>query len=130
MTYHHYSGFVTFTSLLIISAVTIAIVMSISLLGVDEAKSSLDVKRAFETLKIADGCGEEALYRLKNDPNYAGGLLIVGDGECTINISPSGVGRTINISAQLTEANFVKKIEVSVEVMGGGLVVNSWKQIP
>ena len=47
-------GFIAFTSLLIISAVALAIAASISLLGVDEAKSSLSFKKGQETLKLAD----------------------------------------------------------------------------
>lgn len=124
-------GFIAFTSMLIISAITLAIAISISLLGLNEARNSLDAKRGLETLKIADACGEEAMYRLKFFPTYSGGTLIVGDGQCTITLGGSGEDRTITVTATISSvANYVRKIQFSVKVRGGGVVLRSRTEIP
>lgn len=124
------SGFIAFTSLLIISAVTLAIAMSISILGINEARNSLDVKNGIEVLRIANGCADEALYRLKLSATYSGGSLNVGDGQCTINVSAGTEDRTITVTGQLNSvADFSKTLEVVVRRRGGGIVVRSWRQL-
>ena len=123
-------GYIALTSILVISAVALAISVSISLLGVGEAKSSLDYRRGQETLKIAESCTEEALLRLRNDANYSSGSLNVGGGTCSINVNGVGADRTIDVSAQLTNlSDYSQSIQVIVKRAGNSVNVVSWSQI-
>lgn len=122
-------GFIAFTSLLVISAVTLAIAVSISLLGISEANTSLGFKKGQETLKIAESCAEEALLRLRDNASYSGGSLNVGNGSCTISISGTGSDRTIDISATLTgPPDYVKKIQVTAKRVGNSINIVSWQE--
>lgn len=123
------SGFIAFTSLLVVSAATLAIAVSISLLGIGEAKSSLDFKKGQEALKIAESCLEEGLLRLRDNANYTGGSLNVGEGSCTINVRGSGNEKTINVSATITGAlQYVKELEASTKRVGNSINITSWEE--
>jgi len=119
------------TSIIVISAITLAIAVSISLLGVGEARNSLDFKKGQGTLKIAEGCVDEALYRLKLDGGYSGGSLNVGDGTCNISVSGTGADRTVNVLAQLSNgSSYSKRIQITVKRAGTAINITSWSETP
>ncbi len=128
------AGFAALISILVVSAVALAISMSISLLAIGEARSSLDFKKSQEALKIAEGCSEEALLRLKNNSSYTGTgavALIVGNGECSISVSPSGVDKVINVTAQVSEpSTYIKRLRVTVRTLGNSINILNFSQIP
>ena len=123
-------GFVALISIIVISTVALGIAMSISLLGVGEARSALDFKRGNETLKIAEGCIEEALLRLRDNAGYTGDPLDVGDGSCTITISGTGADRTIDVEATITTpVDYIRNIRVTVKRTGNSINVVSWQEM-
>lgn len=124
------SGMIAFTSLLIISAVTLAIATSISLLGVNEARNSLDVKRSTEALKISDSCIEEAIYRLKSDSTFTGATLNVGNGQCSMSITGSGGDRTIISTGTINGTPYTRKVQAGIKFTGGGAILRSRSEIP
>lgn len=125
-----HEGLIAFTSLLIISAVALGISVSIVLLGIGEAGSSLAYKKGQETLKIAEACAEEALLRLRDNVTYSGGTLNVGDGSCTMSISGSGSIRTIDIVATITgPPRFVKSIRVTARRLGNSISITGWNEV-
>jgi hypothetical protein len=127
---HRSGGYIAFMSILVVSAVALAISLSISLLGVGEAKNSLDFKKGQETQKIAESCVEEALIRLRDDSIYLGGSLNVGNGLCTINISGTGINRQIDVVGQIDGTpGYFKQIEVNVEILGNSINVLNWSEI-
>ena len=124
------SGFIAFISLIIISAVALAIAASISLLGIDEAKSSLSFKKGQEALKLAEGCLEESLLRLRDNSAYTGGSLNLGDGSCTISVSGSGSDRTINIQSTISDPpDYVKNLTATIKLTGNSIRLVTWQEI-
>lgn len=124
------SGFIAFTSILVISAVVLAIATSISLIGVGAAKNSLDFKKGQEALKLAEGCAEESLLRLRDDVNYVGGGLNVDSGSCTISVSGSGSDRVIDVEATITGPPFfVKKLRLTVMRTGNSINLTDWQEV-
>jgi hypothetical protein len=123
-------GFIALTSILIISTVALAVSVSISLLGVGEAKSSLDFKKGQETLKIAEGCIEEALIRIRNDDTYTGGSLNVGDGSCTISVSGTGSDRTVDVTATISGSSldYIKRIQITTKIIGNSINILTWTE--
>lgn len=127
---HDSRGFIAFTSLLIISAVTLAIALSISLLGISAANTALGFKKGQETLKICEGCLEESLLRLRDNVNYSGGSLAVGNGNCTITVSGTGSSRTIDITSIIAgPPQYVKKIRATVKRTGNSLNLLTWLEV-
>lgn len=123
------AGFMALTSLLVISGITLAIAVSVSILGVNESRNSLDIKKGLEADKIAVSCAEEALYRLKQNVNYSGSTLLVGDGECTISVSGAGNDKTITVEGKVeTNLLYRRRLTIVTRRGGGGIVVRSWTQ--
>lgn len=123
-------GFIAFTSLLVISAVTLAIAVSISLLGISEANTSLGFKKGQETLKIAEGCAEEALLRLRDSASYTGGSLNVGNGSCIMSISGTDPNFTIDVTATITgPPQYIKKVQVTTKRAGNSINIVSWQEV-
>ena len=124
------SGFMALSSLLLISVVTLGIVLSVSLLGVSESRSSLDYKKGLEVLSIAEGCMDEALLRIKDTTNYQGGSLNVGSGECTINIVGADENRTITVQAQITQdPGYTREIVADVITRNGAVLITDFTRI-
>ena len=123
-------GFVAFTSIIIISAVALAVATSITLLGVGEAKNSLDFKKGLETLKIAESCVDEALLRSRHDSLYSGGTVDVGGGSCSIAVTPSGSDRTFDIVADLNNIpGYTRRVRVLARRAGFSVNVIEWREV-
>lgn len=127
-------GFIAFTSLLVVSAVALAIAVSISLLGITEASTSLGFKKGQEVLKIAEGCAEEALLRLRDDATYdldGAEVSLPGlDGSCTMDISDTGANRTIDITATISgPPQYVKKLQITAKRAGNSINITSWQEV-
>lgn len=124
------SGLMAISSLLIISAVALAIAVSISLIGIGEAQNSLTYKKGAEVLKIAEGCAEEALLRLRDDVNYSGGSLQLGAGSCTISITDTGSDRTIDVTGTIAgPPQFMRSLQLTVKRTGQSIRVLTWQEI-
>lgn len=131
MNKNNQKGFMALTSILIISAISLGIAVSISLLGVGESKSSLALKKGQEALTIAQACGEESLFRLKKDSTYTSGSLNVGNGTCNISVTGSGADRTVDVIAHISDLSlYEKKIRLVVKLSGTAVNLISWQEIP
>jgi hypothetical protein len=123
-------GFIAFSSLLIISAVVLAASMSISLLGIGQANSALGFMKGQEVLKIAEGCVEESLLRLRREADYLGGSLNLGSGSCTINVTGVGNQKTVDVVGTIVgPPQFVRKIQITAKRLGNSINVINWTQI-
>ena len=121
-------GFIAIVSFLVIGVVTLGIAVSISLLGVEEAKSSLTYLKGKKTAKLAEGCSEEALLRLRNNQNYSGGTLNLSEGSCTLNITNNNSNKNVEITAQLNGTpSYVRKLFIEARVSGSNLNIISWQ---
>jgi len=125
------NGFIAFTSVLVIAAIALAIVMSISLLGINEAQASLSLKKSQETLQIAQSCVEEALLQLRNDNTFSGLTLSVGDGSCSISITETGANKTIDVTADLIgPPDYTRRLRVTARTVHDDVNLLTWEEIP
>lgn len=124
-------GFIAFTSLLIISAIALAVSISIATLGVSSARSSLDYKKGKETYAIAKSCSEIALLKLRDNATYSGEGLNVGNGSCVITVSGSGTDRTIDITATITNPppSFTKSLRLTAKRVGNSINITTFSEI-
>jgi len=124
------SGFIAFTSLLVVSVVTLAIAISIPLLGITEANNSLGYKKSQEALKIAEGCVEEGLLRMRDVPIYTGGTLDIGDGSCSISATGSGTMRVMEVAATVSgQPEYSRKIYITAKRKGNSINLLTWQEI-
>lgn len=125
------NGYIAFTSILIISVVALSVAMSITILGINEAKSSLTYKKGQETLKIAESCLEEALIKIRNNQEYSGETLNILNGSCTINIETISDTKTLSIGATLSgNPDYRRNITVEVIRVANDVIVTGWQENP
>ena len=124
------SGAIALISLLIIAAVTLAIGLSLNLLGLDEMRMGFRESKSSEAFHVAESCLEEAFMRLKRDANYTGGNLSIGAGSCNIVITANGTQRIINVSG--TVSQLIRKIQTTINVLNDGTTFGnetiSWQE--
>ena len=124
------SGAIALISLLIIAAVTLAIGLSLNLLGLDEMRMGFRESKSSQAFHVAESCLEEALMRLKRDANYTGGNLSIGNGSCNIVITVNGTQRTITATGTVDQ--LMRKIQTTVNVLNNGTTFGnetiSWQE--
>lgn len=125
------NGFMALMSAIIISAVLLLIVTSLSFTGFYTRSNILDSELKEKSSALAEACVDTALLKLANDPLYAppsGGEYIkvdeVSNEACTI--------KSISGSIIKTKANYNNKYFTNLEVRfnGGDLSVISWEETP
>ena len=124
-------GFAALLTIIIVSASAFLMAYSASVLGLYELEIGYTAQKGSEALSVADGCLEESLYRLRMDTSYVGDTLTYGLSSCTINVSGSGLSRTITIAADI-ESSFYKHLEVEVTLSGTvypTITITDWNEV-
>lgn len=121
-------GFIAITSVLIISAVVLAITINVSLLSIGQGQAGLALTKGEDTLAFVDGCAEDALLKLRASSAYVGGNITRPgvEGTCTVTVASGGSTYTLTVST----INTLYKRTVQVVVnRGSAITLTSWKEI-
>lgn len=123
-------GFIALISLLTVLSITLAIGLSVALLGIEESRMGFDQSQSFSAFYNADGCMEEAFMRIKRNADYAGGSLSINGNSCTIEVAADGSQRVI--TAYSTVDDFIRKTRATVTLTITPkiikLTLNSWQE--
>ena len=119
-------GYLAISSILIISAVVLAITVSVSYLAIGEGQSALALYKGENTLSFIEGCMEDALIKLRADGSYSGESITRPEGTCTITIS--SVGTTYTITATTTDISYIRTVQAVVN-RDYSITMTSWKEI-
>jgi uncharacterized protein YdiU (UPF0061 family) len=120
-------GFVALFVIVIVSSVALTMALTSSFIGFGELDSGYTSEKSNEALALADGCMEEALTRVRTESGYAGELLVLSNGDCTISVSTLGAINTITVLAQ-TSASYFKTLESVVSKTNRTLTIMSWEE--
>lgn len=129
-TYKNQKGYIALIAILIIIAVTLAVGLSMGLLGIGETQAGLTGEQSRQSFQLANGCLEEAILRIKKDNNYEGGNLNIKEGSCNITVGrgpKQGNPFTINIQANVN--NYIRKIEAQIDTQKEPVKLIYWKEI-
>lgn len=121
-------GFIAITSVLIISAVVLAITINVSLLSIGQGQAGLALTKGEDTLAFVDGCAEDALLKLRASSAYAGGNITRPgvEGTCTVTVASGGSTFTLTVST--TNTLYKRTVQVVVN-RGSAITLTSWKEI-
>lgn len=123
-------GFIAFTSLIVISAVALAVATSVALMGIDSAQSSLSVSKKHNAVIITKSCAEEAMIRLRDNVNYTGGTVNFGNDSCTIGVSGTGLNRLISITTNITgPPTYQDNAVLFVKRTGNSINIVTWQNL-
>ncbi|MFA5076440.1 MAG: hypothetical protein WC480_03430 [Patescibacteria group bacterium] len=122
------NGYVVFLSVLIASAVGIAVVMSLLLLGIGAINNSLVLEQSNQAKALANACAEEALGRIWLASTFTGtGSLTLGAGGCSYTVISSGdQSRVVTTSG--TVGNIIRRLSISLTSINPQITVSSWRE--
>jgi len=120
-------GMAALMIVVIIGAALLLMAYSAIFLGLGDLEMGYNYQRGNEAMSVADGCMEEALYRLRKNNSYVGATLTLDNGTCVIVVSGSGATRTINVTA--TSDAYTKKIQADISISGNTITTNSWQEL-
>jgi len=123
-------GYIALTSILVITAVVVGIIISITYLSIGELKNSLTLKKGKEVYLLAYGCVEEGLLNIRNDVNYTGTTLNIGNGSCTIAVSGTSSDKALSVIAEIGgPPRYVKKLNAEVKMTGNSVNILSIAEV-
>ncbi len=119
------SGFILVATVLILLAfsVTLAAASFASLFGA--TGRSLSVERGARALALAEGCMEEALFRIREDSGYDGGTVDLGDAECAVDVTRSG--EDYAVTAMVTLDSHTRRISAEARRDTSRVTLISWR---
>lgn len=124
------SGVAALFTIVVVAAATLVMAYTASLLGMGELDLGYTFQRGGEAFSLADGCLEEALYRIRRDSNYGLGAgdipLDFSNGSCIINLTANNNQRIITVRGTVEDYN--KKLEATITLSGNQIIIDSWQE--
>lgn len=123
-------GYAALLTIVVVGAASLLMAYSASVIGLGELDLGYTSQKGDEALSMAEGCLEEALYRLRLDTGYSGGSLTRASGSCTISVSGSGSTRSVSIVADIG-SNFYKNLDIDVSLAGSSyptITITDWNE--
>ncbi len=123
-------GYIALIAVLIVTATTLMMAVSINLESMDEIKISLAKNQSSKAFYLANACAEESLMKLKNDLNYQGNeILTFTYGACTILPieETENQNRLIKITGSV--ANYTRKIKIEVSQIFPEMEIALWQEV-
>ncbi len=122
----HTNGYIAISTVLVITAVSLAIATTVSLLSIGDLQTSYALTKGEETYAFVDGCMEDALEQTATKPTYAGGNITRPEGTCSITVSKTGNTWTLTAT---TLASDYKRTLQTVATRSASLKLHTWKEI-
>lgn len=120
------TGFIALTTVLIISAVALAITVTVVFLSIGQGQSAFSLTNGESSLSFVEGCMEDALLKIRASANYSSGTITRPEGTCTVTVSK--VGNVYTVTTTQTGLAYQRKVQVVV-TRGSSLILSSWKEI-
>lgn len=124
-----HGGFIALMGVVLVSSITILMVVSVLIQGVEQSKTTLVVERGFLARQYAQACAEEALERIRTSTVFVGTTtLTFTRGNCSsIVINTGGSTRTIDSTGNA--ATIVRRVKVLVSALNPQITVSSWQEV-
>ena len=124
------SGFLTLISLLIVGAIGVVTAVTLLVLGLSSAQTSLVVEQSAQARRIVNTCAERALLNIKQSNQFQGGeIFVIDSGSCEYQVTNAG-GENRVITATGTLQNVVRKLRVVVNQLAPRVNILSWEEVP
>lgn len=115
-------------SVLILGAASIAITLSLLLLGVGSSRSSFAAEQSWQAQGLANACAEEALQQIRDSSPFTGtNVLTLGSGTCTYTVASQG-GQNRTITASVTVGTIIRKLQVVITAITPTIIVSTWQE--
>ena len=111
------------------SAVGVAITLSLILLGLGASRTSFAYEQSGQAKGLAHACAEEALQRIRDSTPFVGSdTLTFGIGTCSYTVTSQGPqNRTITSSG--TVGSIIRKVRIIINKINPTIKVVSWQEV-
>lgn len=124
-----HQGFITLISVLVVSAVGVAITLSMILLGLGSSRTSFAMEQSNQAKALANACAEEAMQQIRDSTPFTGtGNLTLGQGTCTYTVTNDG-GQNRTITTSGTVGTIIRKDTVIINQINPTITVTSWQEV-
>lgn len=122
-------GFITLVSVLLLSALGVAITTSLILLGLGSSRTTFALEQSNQAIALANACAEEALQQINSSTPFSGsGSLLLGQGSCSYTVTKlTGQNRTITVSGSV--GTIIRKISISLDKINPDINITSWQEV-
>lgn len=123
-------GSIALISILIISAILLITVIGMSESNISQMYQYLNNSSNEMIYNIAEGCMEEAMIRIEENPSFAGTTLNLNDQVCTITVAGDSI-KTVLIEVDYLNYTQIFEAQASVTVNGQANNVSllNWHEI-
>ena len=120
------SGYVALASVLVITAISLIIGMSVTLLSINGIQTALSSKKNIETTYLVESCVEEALLGI-NENNAVLSSIVLPEITCSVTTN-SQTGTSWDFTVSGTFEQYTQQIRVQAE-RNTTITITSWNQI-
>jgi len=121
-------GYIALSMVLIISAVVIGVAATVSLLAIGEAQSGLTQFKGEDAWSFVDGCAEDALQKIHDNPSYAGGTISRPEGTCSVTVNAGNPDWDITVTTNESNPKYKRTVQIQA-TRGSTITITSWKEI-
>ena len=122
-------GYITLISVLLVSAVGLAIAVSLLTLGTRYSKSIFILEGSQMAKGYAQACSEEALQQIRDSQEFSGiGSLDFDEGNCIFEVEKqTGQNRIIKSEGESRKAK--RKIKIIIDAIDPVIHIASWQEV-
>jgi len=125
--YNNNTGFITLLSVLIVSAVGLAIVTSLLLQGFTSASASLALTESEQARAVAVACAETALQQIRDDTNFSGsGSLTFTYSSCSYTVQNLG-GQSRRVMSAGAAGPMISRLNITIDKLNPKINLTSWQ---
>jgi len=122
-------GYITLFSVLMVSAIGLTIVLSLSKLSISSTRMGIVLWQSNQAKALANACAEKAIQQVKTSPSFSGtDNLSLGGGTCTYTVADLG-GQEREVEAVGVVDDSTRKVKVVISQITPELVVQSWQEV-
>lgn len=122
-------GYIALLSVILISAIGLAIMLSVIAAGVDATKTDFSLQQSGGARSLASSCAEEALQKIfETGTTSSNGNLSIASGTCTYVITATS-GQIITINATGVLSTVTSKIKVVLATTTPSITLSSWEEV-
>jgi len=118
-------GFVAISTVLVLMAVMMSAVVAITYLSVGELQTGLVQVKGEESLGLVEGCTEDLLQKIHDNPGFAGTSLSRPEGVCTFVYNSPGPNWDVMVSGNNSLS--LRKVRVQF-TRGNNVAVSKWQE--
>lgn len=123
------NGYIVLISVLVVSAVGVAVSIAVILFGLGSSRSSFSMEQSSHGRSLVNGCADEAMERIRENTAFTGsGSLTLGQGICEYNVANLG-GQNRLVTASSTVGTIVRKARVNIDAINPKINVLSWEEL-